>query len=75
MVNLDQDSSTQSKKALHDTNDGAAMPREIAQASDDIGGVQEGLTISRQPREEAHDGHGRGTYKAHDGGPDEDEAR
>jgi len=51
------------------------MPRKIAQASDDIGGVQEGLTISRQPREEAHDGHGRRAYKAHDGGPDEDEAR
>ena len=60
---------------LHDTNDGAAIPREIAQASDDIGGVQEGLTVSSEPGEEAHDGHGRRAYKAHDGGPDEEEAR
>jgi len=60
---------------LHDPNDGAAIPREVAQASDDIGGVQEGLAISREPREEAHDGHGRRAYKAHDGGPDKKVAR
>lgn len=29
------------------------------------------MTVSREPREEAHDGHRGRAYKAHDGGPDE----
>lgn len=74
MINLDQDSSTQSKKALHDTNDGAAILGEIAQASNDIGGVQESLTVGSEPGEEAHNRNRRWADEAHDGGPDEEEA-
>ena len=55
--------------ALLDTDDGAAIIREILNSSDDIYGVEEGLSVSGDEHEWAHQWHYQLMNNSSDGQP------
>lgn len=57
MIHLYKHCSTQSKKALHDSDDGSTVIREVVNGSDHVGRVEERLSVRRHQHEATHRRH------------------